>query len=269
MEGLLKSCICNQQQLESPAFQLWSTRMREEKICLLHRKNWEWCFIAQALFERDMLKPGRRGIGFAVGREPLPALFASLGCTILATDLDEERAGNPAANWVDTGQHAANVEVLNERGICDPVLFKQNVSFRVVDMNEMPEELRGFDFCWSSCAFEHLGSLDQGKQFIYNMLSCLNPGGVAVHTTEYNVTSNENTIDYAPVTLFRRCDIEEMVRELRNRGCSLEVDFTLGEGWADLLVDHPPYKENPHLKLLFGPYVITSISLIIQKGGTE
>lgn len=45
----------------------------------LNRKIWEWCYVAEALSERGMLLPGRRGLGFAVGQEPLVALFASAG----------------------------------------------------------------------------------------------------------------------------------------------------------------------------------------------
>lgn len=266
MTTLLKSCVCTQKQLESAAFRLWYGRMREQKLGFLHRKVWEWCFVAQALYERDMLRPGRKGLGFAVGREPLAALFASLGCRVLATDLDEESARNPAADWVTSGQHAAGLDVLNERGICDQLVFQERTSFRVVDMNAIPEDLSGFDFCWSSCAIEHLGSLKQGKEFMYNMLACLKPGGVGVHTTEYNVTSNTDTIDNLPIVLFRRCDIEEMARELSDRGCAIELDFTLGDGEADLFVDRPPYKHNPHIKFQFGPYISTSIGLIVQKG---
>ena len=36
-----------------------------------------------------------RGLGFGVGREPLVALFASLGCEVMATDLEPERAERP------------------------------------------------------------------------------------------------------------------------------------------------------------------------------
>ena len=38
---------------------------------MLHRKMWEWLFIAEALRERGMLAAGRRGVGFGVGQEPL------------------------------------------------------------------------------------------------------------------------------------------------------------------------------------------------------
>ncbi|WP_243638646.1 class I SAM-dependent methyltransferase [Lucifera butyrica] len=231
----------------------------------MHRKIWEWCFICQALYERGMLENGRKGLGFAVGREPLAALFASLGCTVVATDLDLESAQKPGANWVATGEHAAGMEALNELGLCDEESFRRNVSFRAVNMNCIPGDLEGFDFCWSSCAFEHLGSIENGKQFIYNMVKCLKPGGFAVHTTEYNVSSNEATMDYLPSVLFRKCDFEEMTENLRRRGCSIDIDFTLGDGEADRFVDSPPYKHNPHLKFLFNGYVSTSMSLIIQK----
>ena len=46
--------------------------------------------IAQALYERGKLKPGSRGLGFAVGKEPLSDLFASFGCDVVATDLEGE-----------------------------------------------------------------------------------------------------------------------------------------------------------------------------------
>jgi hypothetical protein len=73
MSGLLKSCPCTQAQLQSEALQQWIPRLRESPS--LHRKLWEWCYICQALSERDMLRPGRRGLGFAVGREPLTPDF--------------------------------------------------------------------------------------------------------------------------------------------------------------------------------------------------
>src|SRR5262249_38291312 len=136
----------------------------------LHRKLWEFCYIAQALEERGMLGPGRRGLGFGVGREPLAELFASLGCEIVATDLDDEQARR--AGWADTEQHASKLEALNERKICDPEIFRKLVAFRYVDMNAIPADLRGFDFTWSSCSFEHLGSIDRGMRFILKQMDC-------------------------------------------------------------------------------------------------
>ena len=48
---------------------------------------------------------------------------------------------------------------------------------------------------WSSCSLEHLGSISHGIEFILNSLKCLKQHGVAVHTTEFNLSSNEETLN--------------------------------------------------------------------------
>jgi SAM-dependent methyltransferase len=266
VKALLKSCLCSQAQLESPEFRQWAERLREP--FRWHRKLWEHCYIAQALYERGMLEPGRRGLGFAVGREPLTALFASLGCQIVATDIDEASARR--FGWSQTGQHANSLDALNERGICDPKLFRERTSFRVTDMRNIPADLGDFDFCWSACAFEHLGSIEHGKQFVRNMTRCLKPGGVAIHTTEYNVSSNADTRDHnEEYVLFRRQDIEDVAARLRSQGHRIDLDFTLATGEKDRYVDPEPFtKANAvvHLRLKIDPYVVTSIGLIIEIG---
>jgi hypothetical protein len=229
----------------------------------LHRKVWEWSYITQALYERDLLKAGVRGLGFAVGREPLPAFFANYGCAIVATDLFETQAQQ--GGWVATGQHAANLEALNTRGFCDPELFRQRVTFRNVDMNAIPDDLRDFDFIWSSCSLEHLGTLKLGEQFIYNSLACLKPGGMAIHTTEYNVSSNGRTLDRGAVALYRKRDIQRIVKRLRREGHAIDLELRDGQGVADRYVDPPPYKQEVHLKLQIAEYVVTSIGLVIRK----
>jgi SAM-dependent methyltransferase len=259
--GPLVSSVCRQAQLESEAFRAWAARMKEPPRS--HRKTWEFCYIAQALFERGLLRPGARGLGFAVGREPLPALFASFGCEIVATDLDEASARR--AGWVDTGQHAATLAVLNERGLCPPDEFAERVSFRVVDMNAIPDDLRGFDFVWSSCSLEHLGSLAAGEAFVHRAMECLRPGGVAVHTTEYNAASNRFTVERGPSVIFRRRDVERIGERLVAAGHEITLDFTEGACAMDYVVDVPPYRLEPHLKLLLEGFVSTSIGLIVRK----
>jgi len=266
MPKLLRSNVCNQAQLASETFQQWCDKTGEGRNHM-HRKVWEFCYIAQALHERGLLAPGKRGLGFGVGKEPLVSLFASYGCEIVATDLDPDRAHD--AGWIETNQHAANLDSLNERKICDPDLFRRNVSFRNVDMTAIPDDLRGFDFTWSACCLEHLGSLEGGKQFIQNSINCLKPGGVAVHTTEYNVSSNEHTIDNNEfMVLYRKRDLQELARRLTRQNHKIDLDFTLGTGIADDFVDIPPFKHDPHLKLIFplsANYVSTSIGLIVEK----
>jgi hypothetical protein len=231
----------------------------------MHRKIWEWCFIAEALDERGLLQPGQRGLGFAVGQEPLPALLASRGCEIVATDLDQRHAA--AAGWIKTNQHASGLEALNQRGLCPADAFQQRVRFEHVDMNHIPEHLRDFDFVWSSCSLEHLGSLALGEQFIYNSLACLRPGGCAVHTTEYNVNSNTRTPDYRSTVLFRRRDLERITALARECGHRVApLDLCAGDMPLDQIVDVPPYRHDPHLKVQLRKNVCTSVGLIIEKG---
>lgn len=260
MSARLGSCLVTQAQLESPAFLAWAERLARPPG--LNRKTWEFCFIAQALAERGMLAPGRRGLGFAVGREPLVALFAGLGPELTATDVDETRAA--VAGFVESGEHARSLEDLRVPGLCAAEVLERNVTFRTVDMNRVPEDLTGFDFVWSACAFEHLGSIERGLAFVERMTRCLKPGGVAVHTTELNISHADETLDHAPTVLFRERDIRELARRVAPLGWSLELDFARGDKDADLTIIRPPYPASPHLKLTCDRFVTTSLGLIFE-----
>ena len=227
----------------------------------LHRKQWEFVYIMQVLSHMGMLTPGRRGLGFGVGNEPLPAAMAARGCEIVATDCDYEQA--KAAGWVSTDQHTTGA--VNDRGICDAVAFAERVRFRVVDMNAIPEDLLNFNFTWSSCALEHLGSIANGLRFIKQSLRPLVSGGIAVHTTEFNCYSNKQTIDNEGTVLFRRRDIERLASELSAEGHQIRLNFELGSSPIDTHIDVAPYSENRHLKLLIGRFASTSYGLMIQK----
>jgi 2-polyprenyl-3-methyl-5-hydroxy-6-metoxy-1,4-benzoquinol methylase len=260
---MLKSEVCKYDQLMSYDFQKWADHMKEEKN-RIHRKPWEWFYICQALSERGMLTAGKKGLGFAVGTEPLSSMFATFGCHILATDLGSDEGRSK--EWASTNQHANELEDLNKRNICNPELFLENVAFRAVDMNNIPDDLKGFDFLWSSCSIEHLGSIKLGKEFVYKAMDCLEPGGIAVHTTEFNVTSNDRTADNCDSNIFRKRDMLDMAADLIDMGYKVEpLDFTMGSTDYDTHIDIPPYKQEVHLKLLLGGFVTTSIGIIITK----
>jgi len=234
----------------------------------MHRKQWEHSFVIQALYERGVLSPGKRGLGFAVGQEPLPALFASFGCRILATDLDA--ADRRSTKWARSGQHAGGMHDLNVHGQCEPARFEQLVDFRSVDMNDIPADLTGFDFTWSSCSFEHCGSIELGQRFVREQMKCLRPGGVAVHTTEFNLSSNDDTITEGGTVIFRRRDMEAIIHTLVDGGHHVEpLNLNPGRGEFDRFVDQPPYRSDRHLRLALSCFVATSIGLIIQKSTAE
>lgn len=261
---------CTYAELISPEFTRWTNEIKESPLDI-KRKFWEYDFILNTLWSAGMIQEGRTGLGFAVGQEPLPAVFVKYGCQILATDLELHKACQEG--WVDTNQHANGLNVLNKEGICDQDHFQQNCKFLNVDMNNIPDDLGKFDFIWSSCALEHLGSIKRGKEFIYNSLKFLKSGGIAVHTTEYNITSNYFTFGLLPqkipVSLFRKRDFVNIANTLTSEGHEIRLSFEMGNTPNDEYVDEFPYKMNPHLKLRtssrFHSFVITSYGLIIQK----
>ena len=173
---------------------------------MLHRKMWEWLFIAEALRERGMLAAGHRGVGFGVGQEPLVALFAAAGCDVVATDQPHESAV-ASAGPTRRSSGPAGPRTSTTFGL-SAARSSERVAYRPVDMNSLPADLTGFDFAWSSCALEHLGTLAAGIDFVVAQMACLRPGGVAVHTTEYLVSSNDATVEAGGTVFYRRQDIE-------------------------------------------------------------
>ncbi|MEQ1539176.1 MAG: class I SAM-dependent methyltransferase [Sphingorhabdus sp.] len=256
------SQACTQSQMAEAAYAYWCSQLFEEPKT--HRKQWEYCYILQALARGGKIAPGLRGLGFGVGSEPLTALFASRGIEVLATDLEPEQAHQ--SGWVETAQHASSKKVLNDRGICPPDAFERLVDFAFLDMNKIPPQIRGFDFCWSACALEHLGSIKNGLRFIERSLDCLNPGGIAVHTTEFNCSSDGDTLDNASTVLFRKCDFVGLAKRLRASGHEVVLNFETGGLPLDRHIDLPPYGFENHLKLQIERWVSTSFGFIVRKG---
>jgi SAM-dependent methyltransferase len=257
------SQLVTQSQLESEAFKRWCYEIKETPR--YHRKQWEYAYVLQGLYENDLLRPGTLGLGFGVGKEPLPAVMAKYGCKVIATDMDIASAKK--AGWVETNQYSTSKNDLNKRGICDVDKFNKLVSFQIADMNNIPARLKSmrFDFIWSCCAVDHLGSIELGIKFIKETVKLLKPGGISIHTTEYNVLSNDDTLDNQGTVLFRRKDIELLVNDLRLEGYHIYFNPHTGNGYIDKHIDIPPYADNNHLKLLIGKYVSTSIGLLIKR----
>ena len=258
-----KSELCKAQDLQADWYLQWCAELNEEPK--FHRKQWEFVFVMQALKERGCIEKGKKGLVFAVGSEPLPSIFANHGCEILATDIIPEEGIKQG--WTDADQLCFGLESLNKRGLCTDEILKRNVRYRAVDMNNIPSDLRDFDFNWSSCSFEHLGSIEKGIRFLHNQLDTLKPGGWAVHTTEFNISSNDRTLESGDTVIFRRRDLDQLASDLRKNGHFVEeLDYSLGGLPQDFDVDYLPHKQDIHLKLQLNEFVVTSIGIIIQKG---
>ncbi len=266
MKQNITSKIITQSDFETKWFAEWCKVIQTP--VRYHRKLGEFVLILDALEKAGMLSGlvPRKGIGFGVGQEPIPSILSTFGCNVLGTDLD---ISDPNAQQWDNGQLAKGKESLYKPNIVDENTFNNFVDYRTMDMNSLPDDsmlLNAFDFSWSSCCFEHLGSIEKGLDFIVNQMKYLKKGGVAVHTTEFNVFSDDETLDNDSTVIFRKQDIERLFERLRNQGYKpYAVDYNIGELPMDLHIDLPPYCTDKHLKLRLGEYTSASIILIIEK----
>lgn len=224
-----------------------------------HRKQWEYIYILRALEQFGLMRPEATGIGFGCGKEPIAAVMAKNGLCVTVTDIPPMQSGD--SHW-----GSQSVMDLFYGGICSERQFVNQVSFRAVNMNDIPEDLGLFDFVWSCCALEHLGSLKAGMDFIVNSTKCLKPGGLAIHTTEFNVSSDFDTLESPGLSLYRRLDFVELQNRLCDLGVStLPMNFYTGNLPEDKYVDLPPYEQKVHLKLQIEQFVLTSFGLVIRK----
>ena len=270
------SKLSTQRDIESDWLAHWCRELRIPVI--YHRKIWELGYVLQALHHSGNLRPGKNGLGFGCGNEPMASYFASLGLPVTITDLPPEDVRS--LGWAATAQHAASIDHAYHAQLVDRARFDAMVRYRHVDMNAIPADLVGYDFCWSLCAFEHLGSIEQGLAFVENSLAPLKPGGTAVHTTEFNINADGPTIDNWPTVLFQRAHIEALAARLAARGHRVApLDFDPGDKPLDRFIDLPPWHDGTfetisrglgqplHLKVAADGFISTCFGITVTKAG--
>jgi SAM-dependent methyltransferase len=223
---------------------------------VLDRKIWEYCFIVNVIERYAATGPGTRGLAFGCGKEFVSSVLAAKGSNILATDYVEQ-----SHNW-----QAHSLEDLFSAVHIDRAAFDERVRFQHLDMNEIYPDLTGFDFLWSTGSLEHIGGYDKGLAFVENAMRCLKPGGIAVHTTEFTLSSEHVGLDSKSLSFYCRMDIERLAEKLLEKGDMMVLNFDRGNTVADNHVDTPPYNYGRTLCAHHSNHVISSIGLVIQKG---
>lgn len=226
----------------------------------LLRKLWEWTYSLKVFSDLGAFQGKGSGLGFGCGSEPMSSLCANFAERVLVTDAPPDVIDGKG--WSDTNQHTASLSDARFPSLAPGVDLDAVLDFEFVDMNAIPDHLHDrFEFVWSSCALEHLGSKHAGLAFIVKSLCCLKPGGVAVHTTEYDL-SGTSTIDDWGTVLFNQNDFEQvlpdLVRELEQTqpGHTYELmplRLERGSAFLDGYVDIPPYAYHQSLNASFSP----------------
>jgi hypothetical protein len=269
------SQVVSADQCMHPDYEAWSDLIGIPKpVRRFNRKVWEWVYILQAARQHEMLQKGRRAVGFGVGNEPLPAVFARYDVEVVATDQsasDDERV--KSGGWAETGQLLVGVEGLLRPEIVDDDRARELIKTRRVDMNDVPDDLAPCDLAWSACALEHLGSPQQGMRFVQRTAELLAPGGIAVHTTELELTDRARTVDHGHLACYRPADLRSLADELTASGFEIDLNLhvsmeTAEDRWVSVVLLHGPdleAGERAHLKLALNDSVLTSVGLIIRR----
>lgn len=274
----LISKVSTQSDIESDWSRYWVNELKQ--TFKYHRKQWEQSFILQVLFEHGMMQNGKKGIGLGCGKEPLPSYLASQGCHITAGDKPSCNELNQIG-WKKHNQYTQSIDDLFHKNIIDYDTFKKCVSLLYVDMNNLPSTIYDtYDFCWSVCVIEHIGSVENGLNFLKNSLKLLKQGGISIHTTEFNYLGIPQRIDNWGSVIFNRKDFEILSKEIKEYGGEiLGLDFSYGDGILDKYIDLPPFfhqtieginikypeYEVPHIKLNIDGFPATCFGIIIKK----
>lgn len=171
--------ICTVEDYFQPDFQ-YVLKEVLKNLPSFHRKQWEFVVIYINLLKSGKLNSESVGASFGAGREPLIYLITEKVKNFLATDLYK----------YDTGWKTAQIE---QGTTClDFVLESapkgfshQKLSVEEMDMRDLELDDNCLDFCYSSCAFEHIGHKEDFVKHLKEVKRVLKDDGVYVFTTEH------------------------------------------------------------------------------------
>lgn len=249
------SQLCTAAQFDEPAFleiiQAMSLRPGRS------RAMWEQAWIVSLLATEGLVAAGKSGVAFDCDRERVGALLASRGVTVLGT----------GRNIVDDRVAEARRLQLFYPEIIPIDDFDGLVSFTALDPREAGNMPPGcHDFCWSLGIPARLGSIEAALDFFEASLVTLRPGGLALHTFSFNLTSDAATWELPELVVLRRRDIEALAARLASAGHRLLTFNTHpGHDIADETVKTEAHGAAGH-RQRHGFAVVTSFGLAIRKG---
>jgi FkbM family methyltransferase len=254
-----KSEVISEDRFKQENFFIWTSLLRDKPR--LHSKQFQnYAIMEGANSVLDLDYAPKKAIGFGVGIEPIPAALAKIGFHVTATDYLD---GEISEAWKNTEQLIESPSDLNSRGILTPDEFEELITFINMDMNSIPSEFHeAFHFVWSSCALGHIGGYKQGLEFLVNSANLLMPGGIAIHSTELDVSPGTDKYDSPTLSLYRLEDLIECVEALRRNGftvAELDIDRKWN-GKSEKFVDSEPWGERPHLRIdVFGREILSIV----------
>lgn len=269
------SKLCDAGDWFDPAFDRIIREELEERP-RLHRKQWEFAQIFRSLASCGLITGSARGLSMGGGGERLLYAVARRVAHLTVTDLyagDSVWAGartDDPERWLLT---AAPFPVDGAR-----------LAARRMDMRALAFDDASFDFCYSSCAIEHIGARADFLAHLAEVRRVLKDGGVYVLTTEFTfgdavIEAPHNYYFTAPYldALFSEAGFAVSEGGVDGRLWPHSLNLPLPARLRDLL-DHPDgglwgaiAGSVPHVQLLTGGVPFTSLNAVLVKAepGTE
>lgn len=240
-----------------------------EETPRLHRKQWEFGMIFLTLKKLGMITPDSRGLSMGGGNERVLYSLARRIKKLSVTDLYESDT-----SWDTARTNNAENFILSSKPF---EVDSSKLDVRVMDMRNLQFPDNYFDFCYSSCSFEHIGHFNDFLKHLNEAYRVLKNNGVYVFTTEF-VFSDE-TIKDPNNYLFSADYLEELFKEMNFSLAALpdltltrhESNYPRAANLTNLFYNNirntDSYFSNiiPHTHLLRGKYPFTSILFILRK----
>ena len=239
------------------------------ELARFHRKQWEFAMILLALRRRGALRPDAVGLSMGAGKERLLYAVAHNVRRVVATDLYD-----PGTEW-DKARTADPDRYIKEDKPF-PVDDAKLEGLRM-DMRSLDFEDATFDFCYSSCAIEHIGGREDFRKHLSEAHRVLKPGGVYALTTELHW--GPETIEHPHNYYFSPGYLRDLVAEsdfaadpeIDARIAHHRINYPLPPSLDRLCFDGPDRLGNhllgeaPHVQLLLGRHPFTSVSVVLRK----
>jgi len=241
------------------------------ELARFHRKQWEFAMILLALRRRGALHPDAVGLSMGAGKERLLYAVAQHVRQVVATDLYDLQSEWDTAHTQDPDRYIKEDKPFP---VDDAKLRGLRMDMRSLDFPDGT-----FDFCYSSCAIEHIGGREDFLKHLAETHRVLKDGGVYAFTTELHY--GPETIEHPHNYYFSPAYLSALLAD-----CPFVAEPEIDARIAHHRINHPRPQnletlcfdgdgslvkrllaEAPHVQLLIGRHPFTSVSVVLRKGG--
>ena len=149
-----------------------------QEVPYFHRKQWEFAMIFLALKRYGFLNGDKSGLSMGGGSERVLYAISQHVRKLFVTDLYEEETIWDCARAADPDQFIKSNKPFD--------VDDSKIKALRMDMRKLEFEENTFDFCYSSCAVEHIGEYEDFLNHLNEVYRVLKNDGIYVFTTEFH-----------------------------------------------------------------------------------